>query len=73
MADLRRGIDPTGLYYLLGLRPTTRQLRRNSPAIVAVFLRGYSHAQIAHAMAVDVALIEDAIRWHMKREKRVDG
>jgi len=60
----------TGLYFELGLRPSTKTLRRRSPDVVGVFLRGASVAQIAHALQVDVALIEDSIRFEMKRRDK---
>lgn len=62
--------EPIYLSSLLGPSPGTTQLRRRSADVVAVFLRGYSHQQIAEALGVHVALIEDAIRWELKRRDR---
>lgn len=65
--------NTTDLYFDLGLRPSTKTLRRRSPDVAAVFLHGYGLAAIAHALQVDVALIEDSIRWEMKRRDKKRG
>lgn len=61
---------PQELYFELGLRPSTTKLRRRSRDVSAVFLNGYSLERIAHALCVHIALIEDAIRWEMKRRDK---
>jgi hypothetical protein len=51
-------------------KPGTTLLRRRSADVASVFLFGYSTEQIATALRVHVALIEDAIRWEMKRREK---
>jgi hypothetical protein len=65
--------NTTELYFELGLRPSTTSLRRRSADVASVFLHGYGVAAIAHALSADFALIEDAIRWEMKRRDRKRG
>jgi 5'-deoxynucleotidase YfbR-like HD superfamily hydrolase len=62
--------NTTEIYFELGLRPSTTWLRRRSADVTSVFLHGYRAAAIAHALCVDVALIEDSIRWEMKRRDK---
>jgi len=63
-------LHPHDLVWELGEKPGTTRLRRRSGDVAGVFLHGYSHAAIAEALEVHVALIEDAIRWEMKRRDR---
>ena len=71
MADPKPPIlHPHDLVWELGENPGTTRLRRRSADVVAVFLHGYSMREIADALECHIALIEDAIRWEMKRRDR---
>lgn len=57
----------------LGYQPGTPQLRRHSSRVTDVFMRGSSMRAIAETLGVHYLLIEDAVRWEMKRQGRKRG
>lgn len=64
--------EPTPLDRLrnrIGYQASTTRLRRRSADVAGVFLAGASLAELANALGVHVDLIEDAVRWELKRRK----
>lgn len=66
----REILHPHALVWFLGQKPSTRRLRRRSADVVAVWLLGYPIQIIAEALSVNRLVIEDAIRWEMRRREK---
>ncbi len=63
-------LHPHDLVWGIGENPGSTRLRLRSADVASVFLNGYSIQAIADALETHVALIEDAIRWEMKRREK---